>query len=131
MAYRDELGAIVRDDEQVGRALAKARFDARVTAIRQVVLAFAFGVSLTLFDDAEAKPFEPPPPALGYGWLDIVPRNHARTKTIVDGRAVYTAPILLQLKPGTHQLVLVDDDGIPRRHVAVIVEPGMTVSVKE
>ena len=131
MAYRDEIGAIVRENEEVGRALAKARFDARVTALRQVVLAFAFGVSLTLFDDAEAKPFEPPPPALGYGWLDVVPRDHTPTKTIVDGRAVYTAPILLLLKPGTHQLVLVDDDGIPRRHVTVNVEPGMTVSVKE
>lgn len=63
MAYRDEVGAIVRENDEIRRALAKARFDARFTAMRQVVL--------------------------------------------------------------------VDDDGLRRRHVTVNVEPGMTVTVKE
>ena len=36
MAYRDEVDRVMKENEEIRRALEKARADARVTALRQV-----------------------------------------------------------------------------------------------
>lgn len=105
MAYRDEVDRVLREDDVMQQALAKARADARVTAFRQVLLAFAFGLSWSVLgDDASAHelvPYEPPPP--GLAWLEVRPFDTSSSFTI-DDRTKGRGPMRLAIHPGAHRI---------------------------
>lgn len=106
MAYRDEVDRVLRENEEIRKALANARSDARFTAIRQVLLAFAFGLSWSILgSDASADQrvyddsVEPPP---GHGWLEI--RPDAGWVFDIDGRDRASGDLRMAVVPGRHRV---------------------------
>jgi hypothetical protein len=75
MPYRDEVDRVMKENEEIRTALAKARADARFTALRQVLFAFALGLSWSILgDDASYNlPEQCIPPPMGTGWLEVRP----------------------------------------------------------
>lgn len=88
MAYRDEVDRVLRENEEIREALAKARSDARFTAMRQILLAFAFGLSWSILGESanagEHGYDRCAAPPIGYGWLEVRP-DEGSTFRIDDG----------------------------------------------
>lgn len=105
MAYRDEVDRVMKENEEIRKALEKARADARVTALRQVLLAFAFGLSWSILGDdasaAEANARCTPPP-WGHGWLEV--RPDAESKFTIDGSIRGDGDMRFALPPGVHRV---------------------------
>lgn len=129
MPYRDEVDRVMRENEEIRSALAKARADARFTAMRQVLLAFAFGLSWSILgDDASAheRSDRCTPPPWGYGWLEVRP-DPGGTFTIddsVDGRG----ETRIALKPGRHRVRFSSAYG--NHCTSVLVTDGRTARVR-
>lgn len=104
MAYRDEVDRVLRENEDIRKALAKARADARFTALRQVFLAFAFGLSWSVLDDDasahEVLAYEPPP--IGFGWLQV--RPFESSAFTVDDVTRGHGSMRLAVPPGVHRV---------------------------
>lgn len=105
MAYRDEVERVLRENEDIRRALAKARADARITAMRQVLLAFAFGLSWSILgENARADdgvvPHAAPP--TGFAWLEVRPFDGS--SFILDDVTRGEGPMRLAVRPGSHRV---------------------------
>jgi hypothetical protein len=107
MAYRDEVDRVLRENHEIRRALEKARADARITAFRQVLLAFAFGLSWSVLgEDASAREpeavvrYERPP--VGFGWLEV--RPFADSTFDIDDATRGRGPMRIAVVPGMHRV---------------------------
>lgn len=120
MAYRDDLGIVTHENQRLETALAKARADARLTALRQILLAFAFGLSWSVLGEdarASAPVAECIAPPNGYGWLQITLERGSTYA--VDDTVRGATSTRLALRPGAHDVVIQHGAGIQRERVVV------------
>lgn len=127
MAYRDEVDRVLTENDEIRRALAKARSDARITAMRQVLLAFAFGLSWSVLgSDAnagEASGSRCMAPPWGHGWVEIRPDDGSTF--VIDETIPGRGETRIAMRPGEHRVQFLGPYG---EHCAmVLVHDGRTV----
>jgi hypothetical protein len=106
MAYRDEIDRVMKENDEIRKALAKARADARFTALRQTLVAFALGLSWSILgDDASAgeRYDRCIPPPVGMGWLEVRP-DEGSTFVIDKGWAKGSQEVRFAIPAGKHQV---------------------------
>lgn len=130
MAYRDEVDRVLRENEDIRKALAKARSDARFTAMRQVLLAFAFGLSWSVLGESaiagESDGYCVAPP-FGHGWLEVHPDEGSTFA--IDDFVRGTRNTRIAIRPGKHHVRFVGRYG--EHCTTVFVYDGRTSWVQD